>query len=66
MSHKYMKYMFPLTAPGRHESRALTSRCEKCGSATRPTVVLDLPESRQAGYDCPCSNRWVKIWGPTL
>ncbi len=52
-----------LTVPGRHESKALTARCETCDRAIRPTVVLDLPESRQAGYDCPCGHRWVMTWG---
>lgn len=52
-----------LTIPGKHEAQALSDRCSVCASITRPAVVLDLTDSRQAGYDCRCGFRWVKTWG---
>lgn len=53
-----------LTVPGRHEARALTVRCPLCASLTRPAVVLDCPDYRQAGYGCACGHRWIRTHKP--
>lgn len=53
-----------LTVPGRHEARALACRCDTCGAVIHAAAVLDREDrTREAGYSCPCGNRWVRCWG---